>query len=256
MADEADDAERQAAELMVLQAIYSEPGEVEAASAQEWTVRLDERSLLRLHLPANYPSTEPPMPELLLGWPLADSSTAALVGELHGLYTAGEEAVHTWVEHLRAALPALRPPEPQPVPPPAAVTQRPPPPPSLHGRRLIWFHHIKSLEKRKSIVAWARAARLAGFCKPGFPGVLAAEGDEAALGDFVHRLRALRWQAMDVRFAESAATPPSDGSLPLPFRELCEGAMGEAAALCAAASLGDVFRSAVLKVGGSGGAVT
>ena len=245
------DTERQAAELMVLQAIYSEAGEVEVAHSQEWTVRIDERSSLRLHLPPNYPSAEPPTPELLLDWHLADASSAALIGELLALYITGEEVVHTWVGHLRAALPALRPAD-LAAPPPAAsaassAAPRPPTPPSLHGRRLIWFDHIKSLEKRKAIHAYARSARLAGFCKPGFPGVLAAEGDEAAVEDFVRRLRALRWQAMDVHFSESTADPPPRG-LPLPFRELGEGAMGEAAAICTAANLEAVFKASILKV--------
>ena len=77
--------------------------------------------------------------------------------------------------------------------------------------------------------------------------MLAAEGDEAAVEDFVRRLRALRWQAMDVRFSESTADPSPRG-LPLPFRELGEGAMGEAAAICTAANLEAVFKASILKV--------
>ena len=121
--------------------------------------------------------------------------------------------------------------------------------PSSFGRRMIWFHHIKSLEKRKEIVATARASRLRGFCKPGFPGVIVAEGSEVECEVFVSALRGLRWQAMDVRWQQRLPAAP-DNRLPDPFVELGESAMGEAASLCDAAGLLAIFRSAVLKLDG------
>lgn len=63
---------------------------------------------------------------------------------------------------------------------------------------LIWFHHIKSLEKRKRMVEWARELRLAGGCKPGFPGVVVVEGAEDDVREFVARVRSMPWQAMQV----------------------------------------------------------
>lgn len=77
-------------------------------------------------------------------------------------------------------------------------------PPAGHGHGtsvlalLIWFHHIKSLEKRKRMVEWARELRLAGGCKPGFPGVVVVEGAEDDAREFVARVRSLPWQAMQV----------------------------------------------------------
>ncbi|KAL1499839.1 hypothetical protein AB1Y20_012524 [Prymnesium parvum] len=114
-----------------------------------------------------------------------------------------------------------------------------------HGARILWFHHIKATEKRKLLVRWAREASLSGFSKPGFPGVVVVGGDERECGEYVRRVRALRWQAMEVRWE---GEPPAD-ALPRPFRELGESAMGEAAALCDAGGLGAPFREAVLKLG-------
>ena len=53
----------------------------------------------------------------------------------------------------------------------------------------------------------------------------------------------LKWQAMEVRWAQTAAEPLA--GLPDPFIELSEAAMGEAAALCEAAGLLPAFRSSV-----------
>ncbi|GAX79896.1 hypothetical protein CEUSTIGMA_g7336.t1 [Chlamydomonas eustigma] len=38
-------------------------------------------------------------------------------------------------------------------------------------RVVIWFHHIKSLQKRRFIVDRARSLGVTGYSKPGFPGV-------------------------------------------------------------------------------------
>ncbi|PNH08487.1 RWD domain-containing protein 2B, partial [Tetrabaena socialis] len=64
---------------------------------------------------------------------------------------------------------------------------------------LVWLHHLKSLAKRKLIVQWARELSLAGACKPGFPGVVIVEGHSSDVAEFLARMRALTWQAMQVR---------------------------------------------------------
>ncbi len=133
----------------------------------------------------------------------------------------------------------------------AACTPTPPrcqphqPPEQSNHRIIIWFHHVKSLQKRKEIVARARSGRLRGFCKPGFPGVVVAEGPSSGCADFVAAIRSLKWQAMDLRLDEEAA--PSTG-LPQPFIELSESDMGEAAALCRAAGILNEFKQTVLKL--------
>lgn len=37
---------------------------------------------------------------------------------------------------------------------------------------LCRFHHIKSLTKRKHILAWGKELKLGGYSKPGYPGGL------------------------------------------------------------------------------------
>ena len=88
-------------------------------------------------------------------------------------------------------------------------------------QRLIWFHHIKSLTKRKvgvlclwlhwqaaaerlreeraewhwllqHIVAWSAELGLGGFSKPGYPGLIVIEGWDDDVEEFTTRLRALR----------------------------------------------------------------
>lgn len=74
---------------------------------------------------------------------------------------------------------------------------------SAPGTRVwIWFHHIKNPAKKKSICDWAKELGLIGVCKPGYPGVLIAQGSEGACREYTSRLRALRWKAMAVRAEE------------------------------------------------------
>jgi hypothetical protein len=64
---------------------------------------------------------------------------------------------------------------------------------------VVWFHHIKNTNKRKNIVAWARELGIGGYSKPGFPGVLIAEGHSVDVREYLSRIRGLSWQAMQVR---------------------------------------------------------
>lgn len=68
------------------------------------------------------------------------------------------------------------------------------------GRRLLWFHHIKSPKKKRSIVEWARELGLQGMAKPGYPGILFVEGEESNCAEYVHRLKRLRWYEKTVTF--------------------------------------------------------
>ncbi|KXZ46626.1 hypothetical protein GPECTOR_42g837 [Gonium pectorale] len=134
---------------------------------------------------------------------------------------------------------------------------------------LVWLHHLKSLTKRKLIVQWARELRLAGACKPGFPGVIVVEGHSADVAEFLSRIRSLSWQAMQGGASGAAATgatataacgtaaaaaaakgdPRVEASRrlrsPLPFVELDEGGMSELGSLCKAAGLHHVFMTAL-----------
>ncbi|KAA0164795.1 hypothetical protein FNF28_03682 [Cafeteria roenbergensis] len=73
---------------------------------------------------------------------------------------------------------------------------------AMGTRVWIWFHHIKNPAKKKAICDWAKELGLVGVCKPGYPGVLIAQGSESACKEYTSRLRALRWKAMAVRAEE------------------------------------------------------
>ncbi|KAL6750204.1 hypothetical protein V8C86DRAFT_878697 [Haematococcus lacustris] len=120
------------------------------------------------------------------------------------------------------------------------------PPAPLHPRccQVIWFHHIKSLAKRKAILQSARDLQLGGACKPGFPGVILVEGFEQDVEEFTAGIRAMRWQAMQVRGRESRTLRPN-ALLPVPFVELPETGMSELAAIARAAGCDELFMTAL-----------
>lgn len=70
------------------------------------------------------------------------------------------------------------------------------------GRRLVWFHHVKSGKKRKKMREWSVELSVDGVVKCGYPGVCVVEGEVQACDEFVRRLRGLGWSAMSVRAAE------------------------------------------------------
>lgn len=119
---------------------------------------------------------------------------------------------------------------------------------------VIWFHHIKSLTKRKLIVSWARELDLRGYCKPGFPGLILCEGSEGAVEEYLERLRSLKWQAMQVRGEDRQPVTCMPGEHPAVgikerwrfreiFRELSEHGLSELAAHCRTAGLDSLFRA-------------
>jgi hypothetical protein len=61
---------------------------------------------------------------------------------------------------------------------------------------LIWFHHLLSTTKRKSILA---LDSLRGISKPGYPGILVLQGPKDSLDEAITELKGMRWQAMQVR---------------------------------------------------------
>lgn len=58
-------------------------------------------------------------------------------------------------------------------------------PDPCYGRRWIWVHHIKDIDRRKSIVAEASCRNLGGFLKSGYPGIIIVEGHSSDCDDFV-----------------------------------------------------------------------
>jgi hypothetical protein len=160
------------------------------------------------------------------------------------LFALQEEAERLWREQRQSQL-AARAQE-------GCVLRAPVPADSSCSKVImVWFHHIKCLQKRRDIVSLARSSGLAGFCKPGFPGVVVVEGNAEHADNFVDALRHMRWQAMDVRWEATRRLHFGTEGLPTPFTELGEAAMGEAAAICGGAMLLVPFRTAILKLGTS-----
>lgn len=66
-------------------------------------------------------------------------------------------------------------------------------------RQLFWAHHLLATSKRRDIVSWSRELRLSGWSRPGHPGAVLVEGSTPEVGEFERRIKALRWQALQVR---------------------------------------------------------
>ena len=58
-----------------------------------------------------------------------------------------------------------------------------------YSRALLTFHHILSSKKKKVIREAARERHLCGICKIGYPGVLAVEGGQEQVGDYVRQIK-------------------------------------------------------------------
>lgn len=67
---------------------------------------------------------------------------------------------------------------------------------------LIHFHHILNESKREAIQNWAHELALGGVSRPGTPGLVIVEGCKESVYLYVRRLRALRWQSMELRCME------------------------------------------------------
>ncbi|KAF8423053.1 hypothetical protein EV426DRAFT_534605 [Tirmania nivea] len=69
-------------------------------------------------------------------------------------------------------------------------------------RALIWSHHLLSTQKRKNILAWSKELMLGGVSRPGYLGVILAEGEKNNVQELMTRLKSLSWQALQVRHEE------------------------------------------------------
>lgn len=62
----------------------------------------------------------------------------------------------------------------------------------------VWLHHLLNTNKRKQVLSPA-SSDVAGYSKPGYPGVLLFSGPAQAVRDHVQELKNLNWQAFQVR---------------------------------------------------------
>ncbi|KAF4671889.1 hypothetical protein FOL46_009799 [Perkinsus olseni] len=70
------------------------------------------------------------------------------------------------------------------------------------GRRLLYFHHIRNLKKKKLLRTWADELDLGGLYKWGYPGVVVVEGEDANCDEFVKLVKSLRWRLVAVHGEE------------------------------------------------------
>lgn len=70
------------------------------------------------------------------------------------------------------------------------------------SRMWIYSHHIYSVNKRKSIIQWAKNFDLDGFSKPGKPGIICVEGEQNNVQDFWTQLRTVPWQKIQIKELE------------------------------------------------------
>ncbi|EER09820.1 conserved hypothetical protein [Perkinsus marinus ATCC 50983] len=127
--------------------------------------------------------------------------------------------------------------------------------PPVLGRRMIYSHHIWSPTKRKYILEWARALRLGGMSKLGYPGCILIEGDERDCAEFVNLVTRLRWKYIAVRGEEQVPVLPGKclddmRALPLSFTEYGWDDMDKVAARCREAGLEELFLTCMKIYGG------
>eukprot|EP01025_Chloroclados_australasicus_P050218 TRINITY_DN5749_c0_g1_i1.p1 TRINITY_DN5749_c0_g1~~TRINITY_DN5749_c0_g1_i1.p1 ORF type:complete len:288 (-),score=39.19 TRINITY_DN5749_c0_g1_i1:313-1176(-) len=115
---------------------------------------------------------------------------------------------------------------------------------------LIWFHHIRNPNKKKNVQNWANELELGGYCKPGWPGVIIAEGYKQNVDEYIKRLRALSWQAMQVRAQEYSDIPLGDDianrrKFRNGFKLLGDSDLSEVSSSCKEVGLEELFLTAL-----------
>jgi len=81
-------------------------------------------------------------------------------------------------------------------------------------REWIYFHHVYSKSKRKSMLQWAEELCLTGFVMVGKPGLAMVEGSTQNVKEFHMRVFAMNWQKATTRLLEvssCAALTPEAG---------------------------------------------
>lgn len=80
---------------------------------------------------------------------------------------------------------------------------------------LLWSHHLLAMSKRKDIQHWSVELKLWSLAKIGYPGVIVVEGVRSEVDEFLRRVKALQWYALQVRYEESSLHEEVDESVVL-----------------------------------------
>ncbi|XP_050067408.1 RWD domain-containing protein 2A [Anopheles maculipalpis] len=70
-------------------------------------------------------------------------------------------------------------------------------------RLWIYSHHLKSKNKRQTILKTARDLMLTGFSRPGKPAIICVEGQHQDTQEFWRTIKHLKWQKIQIKFNET-----------------------------------------------------
>ena len=190
---EANDGERQEAELALIQAMH--PDTVQYNERSSDLKYSDEHGTLVLRLPSDYPSCCTPT---VLS---AQLQNKALDIREHmrktiSHLTPGEESLDLIISAFHDHAAAISP----------AGTNESSQSQDTQSQKsttcsavIIWLHHLLATEKRK-LATRPADSRVSGVSKPGYPGVMIFSGPSTGVQDHVAELRGLNWQAFQVRY--------------------------------------------------------
>ncbi|KAF4549926.1 Hypothetical protein D9617_19g102310 [Elsinoe fawcettii] len=213
--------ERQMDELVLLQSMYPEefswqkPPDPEADLAtiddQQFFFKLRIQAyMLEVTLPLDYPTTSKPKAYLQCGEtiPTATRKEArSALDQLIASLEVGTECLDVLIQDLTAKLDSLEHSAESIQQDHAVSNDQQSADQSGTEQKiklvLLWSHHLLATSKRKDIVSWSRELHLSGFSRPGYPGAIIIEGEEADVDEFETRIKALRWQALQVRGEET-----------------------------------------------------
>ncbi|PNS14753.1 hypothetical protein CAC42_1982 [Sphaceloma murrayae] len=217
------DKERQLDELMLLQSMYAQdfswqtPSEqpTEASDISDKEVSFGLRIsvyTLEVTLPASYPSSSKPSAYLQCDDTVSTNTRKAarsVLTNIRDRLEAGSECLDILIQELSSALESFDTTTGEDgecgKAPDADILQQGIP--QSYKRLLIWSHHLLATSKRKDIISWARELHLSGFSRPGYPGAVVIEGIEVNVDEFETRIKALKWQALQVRGSEVRESP-------------------------------------------------
>jgi hypothetical protein len=120
----------------------------------------------------------------------------ALSTILDGLFTSTEERLLEIIESFREPIPTILTQTVEETTDPETLTTTESTLMDPAAVVVIWFHHLLSTTKRKAIKS---LESLRGISKPGYPGILVLQGPKPALDEAIAELKAMRWQAMQIR---------------------------------------------------------
>jgi len=107
-------------------------------------------------------------------------------------------------------------------------------------RYFIYAHHIYSQTKRKNMIALGSEFDLTGFTKAGKPGVVVVEGTADNVKEFWRKVRSWNWQHIEVRHQENLSTSHAF-RFEKPYKELTTTDLSDLNVIFMEKGCGDVF---------------